>query len=102
MAALPSAENRRQRFWTAAAGRQGFPGERRLANAALRAAQAWSRAESAAFAAQAAAIFAADCGESQELNRRNWRRCAVLDRLRQSIAGALDRIIDRWRRPRAR
>jgi cardiolipin synthase len=58
--------------------------------------------ESAAFAAQAAAIFAADCGESQELNRRHWRRRAALDRLRESIAGALDRIIDRWRRPRER
>jgi cardiolipin synthase len=55
--------------------------------------------ESAALAAQAAAIFAADCGESQELNRRHWRRRAVLDRLRESIAGALDRILDRWRRP---
>jgi cardiolipin synthase A/B len=55
--------------------------------------------ESTALAAQAAAIFAADCDESQELNRRHWRRRAVLDRLRESIAGALDRILDRWRRP---
>ena len=55
--------------------------------------------ESAALAAEAAATFAADCGESQELNRRQWRRRAVLDRLRESIAGALDRIVDRWRRP---
>ncbi|MDE2449865.1 MAG: hypothetical protein KGO22_12900, partial [Gammaproteobacteria bacterium] len=55
--------------------------------------------ESAAFAAQAAAIFAADCDDSHELNRRHWRRRAVLDRLRESIAGALDRILDRWRRP---
>ena len=53
--------------------------------------------ESAALAAQAAAILAADCGESQELNRRHWRRRAVRDRLRESIAGALDRILDRWR-----
>ena len=52
---------------------------------------------SAAFAAQAAAVFAADCGESQELDRRHWRRRAVLDRLRESIAGMLDRILDRWR-----
>jgi cardiolipin synthase A/B len=58
--------------------------------------------ESAAFAAQAAAIFAADCGESQELDRHHWRRRAALDRLRENIAGALDRIIDRWRRPRER
>lgn len=58
--------------------------------------------ESAAFAAQAAAVFAADCGDSHELNRRHWRRRAVLDRLRESIAGALDRILDGWRRPRDR
>ncbi|MDE2049928.1 MAG: phosphatidylserine/phosphatidylglycerophosphate/cardiolipin synthase family protein [Gammaproteobacteria bacterium] len=58
--------------------------------------------ESAALAAQAAAIFAADCLESQELSRRHWRRRAVLDRLRESIAGALDRILDRWRRPGGR
>ena len=55
--------------------------------------------EDAALAAEAAAIFAADCGESQELDRRHWRRRAVLDRLRESIAGALDRNLDRWRRP---
>ena len=58
--------------------------------------------ESAAFAAEAAAIFAADCGESQELDRRRWRRRAVLDRLRENIAAALDRILDGWRRPRDR
>jgi phosphatidylserine/phosphatidylglycerophosphate/cardiolipin synthase-like enzyme len=55
--------------------------------------------ESAALAAQAAEIFAADCSESHELDRRHWRRRALRDRLRESIAGALDRIIDRWRRP---
>ena len=58
--------------------------------------------ESAAFAAQAAAIFAADCGDSHELDRRHWRRRAALDRLRESIAGACDRILDGWRRPRDR
>jgi cardiolipin synthase A/B len=56
--------------------------------------------ESAAFAAEAAAVFAADCLESQELDRRRWRRRAMLDRLRESIAAALDRTLDRWRRPR--
>ncbi|MGH8169634.1 MAG: phospholipase D-like domain-containing protein [Steroidobacteraceae bacterium] len=55
--------------------------------------------ESVALAAQAAAVFAADCAESQELNRRHWRRRALIDRLRESIAGALDRMLDRWRRP---
>jgi phosphatidylserine/phosphatidylglycerophosphate/cardiolipin synthase-like enzyme len=53
--------------------------------------------DSGAFAAQAAAVFAADCGESQELSRQHWRRRAALDRLRESIAGAFDRILDRWR-----
>lgn len=56
--------------------------------------------ESAAFAAEVAAIFTADCADSQQLSRRQWRRRAALDRLRESIAGALDRILDRWRRPR--
>lgn len=58
--------------------------------------------ESAAFAAQVAAIFIADCGESQELDRYYWRRRAVLDRLRESIAGVLDRILDGWRHSRDR
>lgn len=54
--------------------------------------------ESAALAAEAAAVLDADCAQSQELNRRHWRRRALLDRLREAIAGALDRILDRWRR----
>lgn len=58
--------------------------------------------ESAALAGQAAAIFAADCGESQPLSRHHWRRRAALDRLRESIAGTLDRLLDGWRRPRGR
>jgi cardiolipin synthase A/B len=58
--------------------------------------------ESATFAAQAAAIFTSDCGESQQLDRRRWPRRAVFDRLRESIAAVLDRILDRWRRPRDR
>ncbi|HVC29869.1 MAG TPA: phospholipase D-like domain-containing protein, partial [Steroidobacteraceae bacterium] len=58
--------------------------------------------ESAALAAQAAAIFEADCGESLPLDRRHWHRRAALDRLRERIAGALDRILDRWRRPHGR
>jgi len=56
--------------------------------------------ESATFAAEVAAIFTADCADSLQLSRRQWRRRAALDRLRESIAGALDRILDRWRRPR--
>jgi cardiolipin synthase A/B len=58
--------------------------------------------ESVELAARAAATFASDCEESQSLSRRHWRRRAVADRLRERIAGALDRILDRWRRPRAR
>jgi cardiolipin synthase len=58
--------------------------------------------ESAAFAAVAAAVFTADGAQSQELDRRRWRRRALLDRLRESIAAALDRTLDRWRRPRDR
>jgi cardiolipin synthase len=58
--------------------------------------------ESAALAARCAAIFAADCGESQQLSRHLWRRRAALDRLRESIAGVLDRVLDGWRRPRDR
>ena len=58
--------------------------------------------ESAALAAEAAAIFAADCAQSLQLSRRLWHRRAALDRLRESIAGALDRTLDRWRRPRGR
>lgn len=56
--------------------------------------------ESAAFAAVAAEVFTADGDESQQLDRRRWRRRAMLDRLRESIAAALDRALDRWRRPR--
>jgi cardiolipin synthase len=53
--------------------------------------------QSAVLAGQAAAVFAADCADSLELSRRHWRRRAVLDRLRESIAGVLDRLLDRWR-----
>jgi cardiolipin synthase len=56
--------------------------------------------ESAALAGELAAVFGADCAESHELNRRYWRRRGALGRMRERIAGALDRILDRWRRPR--
>jgi hypothetical protein len=36
---------------------------------------------------------------SNAISRRHWRRRAWLDRLRENIAGALDRQLDRWRRP---
>jgi cardiolipin synthase A/B len=54
----------------------------------------------ARFADSAAALFEVDFGASRELSRRYWRQRAWLDRLRESIAGALDRQLDRWRRAR--
>ncbi|HEY7964394.1 MAG TPA: phospholipase D-like domain-containing protein [Steroidobacteraceae bacterium] len=56
----------------------------------------------AGFADSAAALFSADFAESRALSRRSWRQRAWLDRLRERIAGALDRHIDRWRRLRRR
>ena len=47
----------------------------------------------------AAALFAADLAVSAALSRRDWRQRARLDRLRERIAGALDRWLEGWRRP---
>ncbi|HVO46860.1 MAG TPA: phosphatidylserine/phosphatidylglycerophosphate/cardiolipin synthase family protein [Steroidobacteraceae bacterium] len=55
--------------------------------------------DNAAFAASAAAVFQKDCAQSVELDRRRWRQRARLDRLREQIAGALDRWLENWRRP---
>lgn len=52
------------------------------------------------FAAGAAAVFEGDCAVSEMLSRRNWPQRAWLDRLQERIAGMLDRMLDRWRRPR--
>ena len=46
----------------------------------------------------AAALFARDFAASAELSRRHWRDRALLDRLQETIAGAIDRWLDR-RRP---
>ena len=54
----------------------------------------------ARFAAAAAALFEQDFRASRAISRRSWRQRAWLDRLRERIAGALDRHLDRWRRPR--
>jgi cardiolipin synthase A/B len=54
----------------------------------------------AQFARTAAALFERDFGVSRAISRRYWRERAWLDRLREGIAGALDRQLDRWRRPR--
>ena len=53
----------------------------------------------AAFADATAALFEADCAVSHPITRRYWRERARLDRLREWIAGGLDRFIDRWRAP---
>jgi phosphatidylserine/phosphatidylglycerophosphate/cardiolipin synthase-like enzyme len=58
--------------------------------------------EDAPFADNAAEVFEEDCRESEQLSARNWPRRAWLHRLRERIAGALDRWLDRWRRPRTR
>jgi phosphatidylserine/phosphatidylglycerophosphate/cardiolipin synthase-like enzyme len=53
----------------------------------------------AAFAETVCALFERDLTVSRPITRRYWRQRARLDRLRESIAGALDRRLDRWRRP---
>jgi phosphatidylserine/phosphatidylglycerophosphate/cardiolipin synthase-like enzyme len=52
-----------------------------------------------AFAATVAQLFAGDFEVSQPISRRHWHQRARLDRVRESIAGALDRHLDRWRQP---
>ena len=52
------------------------------------------------FADTVAALFERDFAVSRRISRRHWRQRARLDRLREYIAGAIDRYIDRWRRPR--
>jgi phosphatidylserine/phosphatidylglycerophosphate/cardiolipin synthase-like enzyme len=47
----------------------------------------------------AAALFQADLALSRAITRRSWRKRAWFDRLRESIAGTLDRVLDSWRRP---
>ena len=56
--------------------------------------------DSAAFAAVAAGVFEGDCAQSEMLSRRNWPRRAWVGRLQERIAGVLERMLDRWRRPR--
>jgi phosphatidylserine/phosphatidylglycerophosphate/cardiolipin synthase-like enzyme len=56
--------------------------------------------QNAAFAAIAAAVFESDCAQSEILSRRSWPRRAWIGRLQERIAGVLERMLDRWRRPR--
>ncbi len=55
--------------------------------------------DSAPAAEAARAVFERDFISSRAVNRRHWRRRHWLDRLRERIAGSLDRILDSWRRP---
>jgi cardiolipin synthase A/B len=55
----------------------------------------------AAFAAVAAAVFEGDCAQSEMLSRRSWPQRAWVGRLQERIAGVLERMLDRWRRPKA-
>jgi cardiolipin synthase A/B len=54
----------------------------------------------AGFAEDAAEVFENDCRQSEELSARRWPKRAWLHRLRERIAGTLDRWLDKWRRPR--
>ena len=54
----------------------------------------------ARFADATAALFERDFDLSRAISRHFWRRRTWLDRLRESLAGVLDRHLDRWRRPR--
>jgi cardiolipin synthase len=53
----------------------------------------------AGFATAVATLFEGDFGVSHAISRRHWHKRAWLDRMRESIAGALDRHLDRWREP---
>jgi phosphatidylserine/phosphatidylglycerophosphate/cardiolipin synthase-like enzyme len=56
--------------------------------------------QDAGFADCAAAVFESDCAHSEMLSRRSWPQRAWVGRLQERIAGVLDRMLDRWRRPR--
>ena len=56
--------------------------------------------QNAAFASIAAAVFEGDCAQSEILSRRSWPQRAWIGRLQERIAGVLERMLDRWRRPR--
>ena len=56
--------------------------------------------EDVAFAGVAAGVFEGDCGQSEELSRRHWPQRDWVGRVQERIAGVLDRLLDRWRRPK--
>ena len=55
--------------------------------------------DSAAVADAACALFERDFVASRAVSRHHWGRRAWLDRVRENIAGRLDRALDSWRRP---
>jgi cardiolipin synthase len=55
--------------------------------------------DSAVVADAACALFEADFGASRVVSRHNWGRRGWLDRVREHIAGRLDRLLDSWRLP---
>ncbi len=55
--------------------------------------------DSPGVAADAAALFEQDFGVSACISRRRWRERARWDRIREAVAGRLDLLLDRWRRP---
>jgi cardiolipin synthase len=56
--------------------------------------------QNAAFAAVAATVFEGDCTKSEVLSRRSWPQRSRLGRLQERIAALLERMLDRWRRPK--
>ena len=55
--------------------------------------------DSAAVADAASALFERDFVASRAVSRHHWGQRGWLDRLRENIAGRLDRLLDSWRRP---
>jgi cardiolipin synthase A/B len=55
--------------------------------------------DSAVVADAACALFEGDFVASRAVSRHHWGRRAWLDRVRENIAGRLDRLLDSWRRP---
>ncbi|MBS0378293.1 MAG: phosphatidylserine/phosphatidylglycerophosphate/cardiolipin synthase family protein [Proteobacteria bacterium] len=55
--------------------------------------------DSGAVAADAAGLFEEDFAVSECISRRRWRERDRWDRIREAVAGRLDLLLDRWRRP---
>ena len=55
--------------------------------------------DSAAVADAASALFERDFVASRAVSRHHWGQRGRLDRLRENIAGRLDRLLDSWRHP---